>query len=167
MKSKRNIFIVLSIVLIVVITGIFATMKLVSFAGDYQKSIYNDNTKIISQADSYTFLTNNSNINGNTVTESFNKFTGMVTVYNLKADLESTIKIDFKSTISNGDFKIVLIDPNDNVTDILEQSSSVEQEIAISSGESRIKIVGYNAKGNIDLSVSSIDDVKIAAKDQD
>jgi hypothetical protein len=91
----------------------------------------------------------------------------MVTVYDLKANDDATIKVDFTADISSGDFKIVLIDPNDNITEILEQSSSVEQEIDIPSGKNRIKIVGYNAKGDIDLKVSSDDDVRIVAKGQD
>lgn len=166
MKSKRNVFIILVIVLIIISSGIYITTKLVSFAGDYQKSIYNDNSKIVNSGDSYTFLTNTNDINGNTLTESFNKFTGMVTVYDLKTDEDSTIRVDFKSDISSGDFKIVLIDPNDNVTDILEKSDSLDQEIEISSGKSRIKIVGYNAKGNINLTVSSDNDVRIVAKNK-
>lgn len=167
MKSKRNVFIILIIVLIVILTGTFLITKLVSFAGDYQRSIYNDNSKIVKSADSYTFFTNTSDVNGNTLTESFNKFTGMVTVYELKADENSKVTIDFKTDISSGDFKIVLIDPKDNVTDILEQSSPIKKEIEIPSGKSRIKIVGYNAKGNIDLTVSSDNDVKIVAKSND
>lgn len=65
----------------------------------------------------------------------------MVTVYDLKTDEDSTIKVHFKSDISSGDFKIVLIDPNDNVTDISEQSASVKKEIELPSNKSRIKIV--------------------------
>lgn len=166
MKSKRNIFIVAAIVLTVIVAGILVTIKLVSFAGDYQKSIYNDNSKIVNSADSYTFLTNTNDINGNTLTESFNKFTGMVTVYDLKTNEDSTIKVDFKTDISSGNFKIVLIDPNDNVTDILEKSASVNKEIELPSGKSRIKIVGYNAKGNINLTVSSDNDVIVVAKNK-
>lgn len=164
MKTKKIMIIIVAVVLLAVTSSIFLVTKIVSFAGDYQKSIYNDNTKIVSQADSYTFLTNSSDIDGYTLTESFNKFTGMVTVYELKTDEDSTIKVDFKADISNGDFKIVLIDPNDNVIDILEQSSSVEKEIDIPSGKSRLKIVGYNAKGNITLTLSNDNDVRIVVK---
>ncbi|EOR25877.1 hypothetical protein A500_09485 [Clostridium sartagoforme AAU1] len=64
------------------------------------------------------------------------------------------ISINFSSDIELGTFKVVLIDPNNNITNILEQSQEGTEVYKVKKGNNRIKIVAKEAKGKLKLDIT-------------
>lgn len=161
MNLKRKLIIgtIALIALFSIIKGIQPLTKGL-FQSSSKSSIYDDNSKIVSEGDSYSYQSKvGTNVNNKTNLKF--RFTGMDTIWELDSKKDATLQIDFKSQISNGKFKMVLISPNNKIVNILEQSITGNKKLSISSGKSRIKIVGSNAYGNLQLYISSKDDVKI------
>ncbi|MDE7168307.1 MAG: hypothetical protein K2O28_05610 [Clostridia bacterium] len=74
----------------------------------------------------------------------------------LEEDVDVEMQLDLK--ISSGTVKVVFIDCDNNITDLIEcsQDSSNEQTatktVSFTSGINRVKLVGYDCKG-IDLKI--------------
>lgn len=153
MRKKKNLIIIV-IVIISILGGFIFTI------GSYQKSIYEDNSKIISKFDSSFYLNQVSNKIGGVLKSKF-RFTGMDTVYKLNAKEDGTISVNYNVNITSGKFKIVLISPDNEVITILEGSGEGNKEILLTNGKSRLKLVGNNAKGNIEISINTKNNIKI------
>lgn len=121
---------------------------------DYQKSVYNDNSKIVKEADSYNYLKRVGNAKGNNASITFDRFYGMDTIWTIDADEDGAIKIDYDADIKNGSFKTVIITPNNVVNLIFENSQSGSKEISVKKGKNRIKIIGSDARGEIDFTIT-------------
>lgn len=161
MKSKKNLIIgILSLILLCAVVIGIRTLITGSYAGNYQRSIYNDNSKIASKGDSYSFLNRVCTNEDNKTSLEFT-FTGMDTIWKLETSQDTSVNIEYKSEISSGKFKVVLINPDGEVINILEQSTSGDKDVNLINGKSRIKIVGNNARGKLQLSISSNKDVKL------
>lgn len=152
MKKKIGLLIVLSFVIILIL-GCEGT--------SYQKSIYNDDDKIVKQGDSYTFGVRNGNTINNTANIKFSSFTGTDTLFTIDAKTNTTIKIDYDSKVSSGDFKIVIINPNDKIIKVIEGTQRGSVDVEILKGKNRIKIVGKGAKGTINLKINASEEVSI------
>ncbi|MGL4731398.1 MAG: lipoprotein [Clostridium sp.] len=161
MINKKNLIMTI-VTVVIVITGIIGVSGYVinNYAGNYQKSIYENDSKIIEKSDSYSYFNQvRSNIDG-TLKSKF-KFTGMDTIYNLNTKDGGTISINYNANIISGKFKLVLINPDDEVTTIVEGTGKGTKKISLGNGESRLKLVGKNAKGDIKLSIDAKDDIEI------
>lgn len=161
MINKKNLIMAI-VTVVIVITGIIGVSGYVinNYAGNYQKSIYENDSKIIDKSDSYSYFNQvRSNIDG-TLKSKF-KFTGMDTIYNLNTKDGGTISINYNANIISGKFKLVLINPDDEVTTIVEGTGKGTKKISLGNGESRLKLVGKNAKGDIKLSIDAKDDIEI------
>ncbi|WP_026477187.1 hypothetical protein [Alkaliphilus transvaalensis] len=133
------------------------------FDNSKQRAIYDDNSKIVEAFDSYSFQRR---LGGNTEEETnitFN-FSGMETLWDITASQESTIQILFDAKISKGRFKVVLISPDMEVINILENTQNGAMELKLSEGASRIKIVGDNTRGDLHLSFANYEDVIIESR---
>lgn len=157
MKNKKKLTITIVGILITV-SAIIALINIFNnnYAGGYQKSIYDDNSKIISESDSYSYL---DRIDKSTDEKLKLKFTltGMESVYRFDVKEDEVININYDANISSGKFKVVLVSPEDEVITLLEGSSSDSKDIKINKGENIIKIVGNNAKGTVEISIKSTD----------
>ncbi|HEY9062922.1 MAG TPA: hypothetical protein VIO64_20860 [Pseudobacteroides sp.] len=132
---------------------------------DYQKSIYNDDSKISKDGDSY-FSINRSEISSkNTIEMRFGKFYGSQTIRLIEASKEGTISVSFKSEVSRGKIKCVLITPDKKVTNIFEQEDEGTVDLKVHKGKNLIKVVGYDAKAKFNLEVSTSDKMRIQEVD--
>jgi subtilisin-like proprotein convertase family protein len=128
---------------------------------DYQKSLYKDDSKIASQADSYSFRNRLGSASSGKASVKFGTFFGMDTLLAIEASQESTASLEVDVKINSGDFKVVLISPDNKVTTIAEGTKSGLQELKLQKGKSRIKIVGNNAKGEVKLNIKDNDYIKV------
>lgn len=144
-RSKFILFLVLCITMLN-LTGC-------RIASDYQKSLYNDNSKIVKEADSYNYLKRVINIKGDNTNITFDRFYGMDTIWTIDADVDGTIKIDYDADIKNGSFKTVIITPNNEVNLVFENSQSGSKEFSVKKGKNRIKIIGSAARGKINFTL--------------
>lgn len=152
-KIKKAIIFLSSILLTFSITGCSIS--------EYQKSIYKDDSKIASQADSYSFRNRVGSTSSGKSSVKFGTFYGMDTLWTIEATKETSISLDIDVRVDSGDFKVVLINPDNRVIVIAEGQKSGTQELKLQMGKSRIKIVGSNAKGEAKLSIKDNNNIKI------
>ncbi|MCX7695792.1 MAG: hypothetical protein N2Z71_08830 [Caloramator sp.] len=160
MKIFKNKFIILSIMTIMLLLTVGCR------GTQYQRSLYDDDKKIASEGDSYMYGLRSGVTANNRTNIKFGSFTGMETIYFIEANNNSKIKIEFSSSVKKGNFKVVLVDPSNNITKILEGTQKGSIEIDVIKGRNRIKLVGRDAGGEVRLSLYPADDVEITSKSE-
>ncbi len=113
-----------------------------------QKNVFDKEDEIIKQGDSYSYYSRLGTVSENTANLNFKNFYGAETIFTIE-DVE-ILNIEISYEVSKGRFKVVLIDPNDEIT-IINESIVIN----LLEGMYRIKIVGDDATGNIDMTISS------------
>ena len=88
----------LTMLIIMFITGC-------SLASDYQNSIFDDDSKIIKEADSYVYGSRRGRVEGNQSNLEFINFTGMETIYKIKNHGKNDVVFVFDSIIKGGNSK--------------------------------------------------------------
>lgn len=132
---------------------------------DYQKSIYNDESKISKDGDSYYSINRYDISSKNTIEMKFGKFYGSQTIRLIESSKEGTISVSFKSEVSRGKIKCVLITPDKKVTNIFEQDDEGTTDLKVQKGKNLIKVVGFDAKAKFSLEVSLADNMRIQVVD--
>jgi len=148
----------LTILIIMFITGC-------SLASDYQNSIFVDDSKIIKEADSYVYGSRRGQVEGNQSNLEFINFTGMETIYKIKSHGKNDVVFVFDSIIKDGDFKVVVIPPDDEVINIINDTQEGSETVQIKEGISRVKLVGRKAKGEVTLKIDSNDNIEVEQVD--
>lgn len=131
----------------------------------YQKEIYNDNSKISSQADSYSFVKRIGSTKNNEASISFGTFNGVETIWGIDSEAAGNVSLDYNGEITNGKFKVVLVTPDNEVIKVFESSDNKSLTIDLNKGQSKIKIVGNDAKGKVQLFIKTDGNIKIFNKD--
>lgn len=155
-----------SLVLILSIL-VLTTLNGCSKISDYQKGIYDDSKEIVKQHDSFTFKVRIGNSMNNEASIKFSTFNGMETLWSINAKNNGSITLDYDAEIDKGDFKLVLITPDNEIVKIFEGSEEGEKRIDLIEGESRIKIVGKESKGKLTIYIKEEENVKIREVDSD
>lgn len=127
-----------------------------------KKNMYNNNDKIVQEDNNYTYITFGSNIKNNEIEVKYIGFSGIDTICFLEAREDTEITFNYDSTVNKGKFKAVLVNPKNEVENILEGSEQSSKIIKLTKGKYSFRNVGANADGKIKISVSSNSDVKIA-----
>jgi len=155
MKKNSKNSLILIIVLIVLLFNGCADIN------SYQKSIYDDASKISAMGDSYSFVSRIGNFNNNNFSISFKGFSGKQTLWKLTAKEDCTSILDLKTEIESGKFKICLININKEVIPIEEGTKDEAITIDIQKGDNYITIVGNEASGKVDLAVAENEKVTV------
>jgi hypothetical protein len=137
-------------------------ISLVSGCQKYQRDIYDKDNKIAEQGDSYTFITRIGSTANDKMNAKFSGFYGMDSTWTIDASGEEIATMEVNAEVSKGRFKVVLISPDNKVHTVFEGSKNETIDLRLSKGISRIKIVGDEAKGNIEMSIKGNDKVKIS-----
>lgn len=146
MKRHNKVFFVFLILIIITITGCNSVTN-------YQNSVFDDEDKIVEDKDSYTYKKRIGKTVENEIDLKFSSFTGIETINRIKVNEEKEIIFTFQSTIDDGDFKVVLITPEDEIINILEGTSEGTESITLKKGISKIKLVGKKAKGEVKINI--------------
>ncbi|AGX44467.1 hypothetical protein CLSA_c35060 [Clostridium saccharobutylicum DSM 13864] len=126
-----------------------------------KNNMYNNNDKIVQEDNNNTYVNCKSNIKNNEIEMKYSGFSGIDTICFLEVKEDTEITFDYDSTVNNGKFKAVLINPKNEVETILEGTEQSSKTIKLIKGEYRFRNVGANADGKIRISGSSNSDVKI------
>lgn len=126
-----------------------------------KKNIYNNNDKIVQEDNNNTYVTCKSSIKNNEIEMKYGGFSGIDTICFLEVKEDTEITFDYDSTVDDGKFKAVLINPKNEVETILEGTEQSSKTIKLTKGKYRFRNVGANADGKIRISISSNSDVKI------
>jgi len=140
-------------VLLPLILGFLSLILSGCVIGLDKEDIYDDNDKINNEGDSYSFHHQYMSIGKSHLDLEYSKFYGAATVWSLYSEKDSVIDIEFDSVVETGRFKLVIVDEDNNVIDVLENSIKGNQQIKTSVGKYLIKIVGDNSKGEIKINI--------------
>jgi uncharacterized protein YxeA len=152
---KKGIMVL--IVILVIVSGLFFQIM---FSNTTYDDIYDNNNKITSIADSYAYR-NRIGKNKNNETNLSFQLSGMETLWEIKSDHKTSILVDYFSQIEKGKLKLVIIQPDDSVQTIFEGSGEEKVEVLLKKGSNRIKVVGKNAKGEINFKILASDDLRV------
>ena len=111
-----------------------------------QKNIYKIDEQIAKEADTYSYL-NRVDIEGsskkiNQVHIEFSKFYGTDTIWRIETSGNNTLELSYKSEISKGKFKLVLVTEDEKVVNLFEGSDEGTREVDIEKGTYRLKWLG-------------------------
>jgi len=112
--------------------------------------IYDNDEQIAAEGDTYTYEDRLGTVETHKINLEFRGFYGTETVfsYTVPEDIVVNVDINVSKTVDKGRFKVVLIDPENNITELDES-----QNIDMIEGEYRIKLVGEHAFGTVDINV--------------
>jgi len=154
MKRVRFIGLLLIILLTVLIGGCGVKER--------QKNIYEQNSEISQAGDSYSYSQRLGEVDEQSLNIAYERFYGTDTIWLLNAEQTGKITINYDLALASGDFKVVLVTPQDEVTVVAEGSGKGEYETQVSPGKYRVKIVGRNAFGEAAAEIKSADGVQVS-----
>lgn len=142
------------------IVGTLLVVFLLSGCSNAMADIYDNESKITSDTNSFNLDGIEQEIEGNSYNATIEKMEGMDTVWTLDTEEETTVDISYDITLYNGKVKVVLIYPDGELTTLAEcisnqDNSSNSTSLTLPRGEYRIKkIAGENTKFDISLSIT-------------
>lgn len=156
MSTKRKILTIGGVSLLIFGLIFFGKNIFVSlsYTDKTKRDIFDNDDKITSQWDSYSYLYC-AGENKDSETDLAFRFTGMDTIWKITSENNVDILMKYDSQISHGNFKVVLIDTDGKIINLSEQSMVGEKIVTLKKGENRIKIVGKDAKGQFKLKIES------------
>ena len=142
------------------IVGTLLVVFLLSGCSNAMADIYDNESKITSDTNSFNLDGIEQEIEGNSYNATIEKMEGMDTVWTLDTEEETTVDISYDITLYNEKVKVVLIYPDGELTTLAEcisnqDNSSNSTSLTLPQGEYRIKIIaGENTKFDISLSIT-------------
>ena len=121
--------------------------------------VYDDDQKITSASNSFNLTNVNQTSEDGRFTASVEKMEGMDTLWSFDAEEDTILDITYILNVSSGKAKLVLINPDGELSIIAECSSEMAEPaqsvLNLEKGKNRIKLVAAEkAKFDIELSIS-------------
>lgn len=117
---------------------------------DYKNDFFNNQRKITNTQDSYTFLQRSLDVNSNEINLTFSSLSGSDTIFSKSYFKDDIIEFDLSQDLQSGEVKVVIITPDNDVKYLYPGSNRF---IAHITGIYTIKVLAYNASGNIHLTI--------------
>lgn len=130
-----------------------------------QEEVYSNNDRLVGQADTFSY-SDRKQIKQTTeqLSLEFAIFTGVNTMWKISTDEEMELELQINQQLDDGDFKTILVSQGQEVSILCEGDQSQTTSIQLQPNkEYRIKIVGSQAKGNIDITLKPQQGVHIEA----
>jgi len=134
MKKKLPIIVAIVVVLYV---AIFAAVMLITI---FQPATVYDDQKLLAGNDSANKMNYRLSIHDGITTVRCGKMTGADTLWKYKADNDMNLNMDYTFRVTNGKAKLILINPDDTIITLVEQSSidAFKQNISTASDSDSI-----------------------------
>lgn len=129
--------------------------------GAKQRGIYDDESQIVESGDSYSFAERLGGADEGALDLEYAGFYGVQTIWTVSSEQATKLSIEFDSQVRKGKFKLVLVTPEQQLITVLDHEGDGKGEVAISAGDYALKIVGYNASGQIKLQLKAEDEVEL------
>lgn len=142
---------------------------LTACAPDSEKAgIFEDDARIATEGDTFSYAIRKAPTTPeNQLDLTYTGFSGMETIWTLTAAVESQAAFAYSSTVSSGDFKVVLIDPEGQVSVLVSGSEEGSQSATLGPGEHRVKVVGRKTDGKIEITISAGKQLHLKRVDDD
>lgn len=117
-------------------------------SNNYMTSIYNSDDKISSTTNSYNLDGITQTIEGEKFAGEVEKFEGMDTIWTYEATEDMELEMTYLLNAMKGNVKLVLISPDDSLTNVIERSDDATftdyatSTMQIKKGTNRLKMVG-------------------------
>lgn len=132
-------------------------VTVISSCGENQEkqNIYNDHDKIVQEGDRFTFR-NRTDLerSNNKIDVKYSGFSGAETIWIIESKEDSQITFSCNSTVGRGYFKTVLIHPDKRITTLIIGNQQGDRTTTLIKGKYVVKMVGRNAEGQVNISVS-------------
>lgn len=113
------------------IVGTLLVVFLLSGCSNAMADIYDNESKITSDTNSFNLDGIEQEIEGNSYNATIEKMEGMDTVWTLDTEEETTVDISYDITLYNGKIKVALIYPDGELTTLAECKSNQDKEVVI------------------------------------
>ena len=141
---------------------IFLAFLLTGCSGKNVALIYDDDNIISSNSNNFNLDIEEQRIDGEKFLAIINKMEGMDTIWSYESDEDKELDIKYLLNVNSGKFKLVLISPDNDITNIIERTKESEiknyatNNIKIKKGLNRIKLVAAKkSKGEFDIKISN------------
>lgn len=123
---------------------------------DKHQKAYDSVEQIAQQGDSYSYVNRLcSEKSKDKIKLKYDGFSGTDTIWILESKEDGEITVNYDSTIKNGNFKVVLAYPDTKeIENISEGTEQGNKTIKLKKGESRLKLVGKNAAGDLKIALT-------------
>ena len=150
-------------VLVIISMMIFTVLLTGCNSNDSKLLIFDDDSLIAETGDTYTYSVRNESKESiaNQFDLSFRGFTGRETIFTLTASEKTEVTVDILSSISSGQFKVVIVTPENKVFPLASGSDEDTSSIALEVGTYKVKLVGKTAFGTLSMTFTDIDKVTI------
>ncbi len=132
---------------VIVVAALCLTMTACS--NEFAEQEYDSAEKIVESGDRYATSLSASTCTNNALFYSAGSFDGRETLWSEIVIEEGMVEISVSMSLDEGMAKVVYIDPDDNITELIESTygKDISRTITMPEGENRIKLVGYGCKG--------------------
>lgn len=117
-------------------------------SSDSMADIYYDDERLSSYYSSYELSELTQEIDGNTISGTYEKLNGMVMLWNYEVEGDIALDVNYRIEVSQGKVKLIMVDPDGAICTITELSNSVTgdmmetQSFSMHKGLYRLKLVG-------------------------
>ncbi|NFL78782.1 50S ribosomal protein L7ae [Clostridium sporogenes] len=131
------------------------TISLLVGCNNNMDKIYNDNSKIATEYDTFGLDKSDETIESG-IYKGQLKLSGSGTIWTYESSSDINLKVPYLLSVKSGKAKIVLISPDNKVVNLVENTDkatmkeSTSLTLPIKKGKNRIKLVGYK-KADIDI----------------
>lgn len=123
---------------------------------------YDGQNFLTSRVDSYSYsLCVDTGSTDTTLNREFEGFHGKDTIWKLSAAEGTQIPVEVSATVTDGQFKILLIGPDQSITTLLEGNGTEQFDVELKEGTSRIILVGEKSKGSCEVTVGEGQNVTV------
>lgn len=162
-QSKNRLVAGAAALVCTALAGVGLAAALGGCAPSRHAAIYDDDARICDNADSYTFVNYRGGIDpeGGEVELDFAGFTGKYTLWNLYTDGEAGATLSGEVAVGSEPYRLVMVTPEDDVVEILEGSGTVDEQLELADGRTRLVMLEKNAKGSVALELEASDSAKV------
>ncbi|MDP3386748.1 MAG: hypothetical protein Q8S24_05910 [Eubacteriales bacterium] len=144
--KRLCIFVIMGIIMICTMTGCNTLTAA-------QKNAIENDRYVLRDNDSYRFTFRQSRRSPESCDMSFRLFYGVYTVYDLDVKENDTVHIDFESVSTSGQFKTVIVTPENEIVTLTEGNGKGRLSLDLTKGTYKIKIVGKDAQGSVAINL--------------
>ncbi|MHB1150704.1 MAG: hypothetical protein ACYC00_00155 [Eubacteriales bacterium] len=130
-----------------------------------KKDIYDNDIYIAQEGDIFSFYNRVGEEDEKQIDIKYSGFYGAQTIWVIQTEENSEINLSFHSIVKSGKFKIVLITPEQDLISITEQDNNGTFKINVAPGKYKIKIIGKNASGNLQIGLCENKSNKVFLQD--
>ncbi|MDR5659311.1 hypothetical protein RH915_07395 [Serpentinicella sp. ANB-PHB4] len=126
-----------------------------------QRKAYDDDQYILQEKDNYTFTNRSYQDEDENYAMTFDTFYGVETLWEMDAEAEGKLFLEYESNLKKGSFRCVLVTPENEVITLFDGTDKGKLELDVVEGKSWLKIVGKDAGGAFAITINKAENIRI------